>query len=267
MRIDAHAHIWDSDNYVEDLMRESKRLKIDKTCLNGCPFVDNGKKELFVHEPLNDKVRQAFLKYPGKIIGFAYMRLGRDKPEMVDEFYKLGFKGLKVVNPLSNYDDKGYYPIYARAEKYKMPVLFHTGIVVGTDSDKEYDVSSVRQMPIYLDTIARAFPELIIIGAHLGIPWHEEACLLMQAHPNVYFDLTVSPQSNWWENKGISYLKKLLYWEGAWEKIVFGTDVSPECLDKAVKMYQRVLDSSKVPQIVQDKIFGGTMTRVLNLRD
>lgn len=265
MRIDAHVHIWDSESYVEDLIRESEKLEIDKICLNGYGFINNCKEQGLIYEPLNDKVRDAFLKHPDKIIGFAYVRLGRDNPEMVDKFYAAGFKGIKVINPLSNYDDKEYYPIYARAEKYKMPILFHTGIVVRTDSDKEYDVSSARQMPVYLDTIARAFPGLTIIGAHLGIPWHEESCLLLQAHPNIYFDLTVSPASNWWENKGADYLKKLLYWEGAWEKIIFGTDVAPEYIEKAMKMYQHILDFSGVPQPVQKKIYGETMARILNL--
>ena len=265
MRIDAHVHIWNSDTYIEDLIKESKKLKIDKICLNGCPFIDGGNQERIIHEPLNDKVRDAFLKYPDRIIGFAHIRLGKDKAEIVDEFYTAGFRGIKVINPLSNYDDKEYYPIYAQAEKYKMPILFHTGIVVRTDRDKNYNVSSARQRPVYLDTIARAFPRLSLVGAHLGIPWHEEACLVAQANPNLYFDLSVSPTSGWWENKGASYLKKLLYWEGAWEKIVFGTDVSPGYLEIAMKMYQDILDSAEVPPVVQDKIYGGTMARILGI--
>lgn len=46
--------------------------------------------------------------------------------------------------------------------------------------------------PIYLDTIARAFPDLKIIGAHLGNPWYQEAAEVARWNPNVFFDLTGS---------------------------------------------------------------------------
>jgi predicted TIM-barrel fold metal-dependent hydrolase len=44
--------------------------------------------------------------------------------------------------------------------------------------------------PGTLDTLARAFPELVMIGAHLGSPWFLEALSVALYHKNVYFDLS-----------------------------------------------------------------------------
>lgn len=42
--------------------------------------------------------------------------------------------------------------------------------------------------PIYLDQVALDFPELTIVGGHIGYPWTEEAVAVATKHPNVYID-------------------------------------------------------------------------------
>jgi predicted TIM-barrel fold metal-dependent hydrolase len=51
-----------------------------------------------------------------------------------------------------------------------MILLFHTGIVNRTDPDTPSDVSSDRMRAGTLDLVARRFPKLRIVGAHLGNP-------------------------------------------------------------------------------------------------
>ncbi|HEX7437770.1 MAG TPA: amidohydrolase family protein [Caldimonas sp.] len=42
--------------------------------------------------------------------------------------------------------------------------------------------------PIYLDQVAIDFPELVIVGGHIGYPWTEEAIAVVTKHENVYID-------------------------------------------------------------------------------
>jgi uncharacterized protein len=42
--------------------------------------------------------------------------------------------------------------------------------------------------PIYLDQVALDFPELTIVGGHIGYPWTDEAIALATKHENVYID-------------------------------------------------------------------------------
>ncbi|MGH8222480.1 MAG: amidohydrolase family protein, partial [Woeseiaceae bacterium] len=44
-----------------------------------------------------------------------------------------------------------------------------------------------RPIP-YLDQVAIDFPELVIVGGHIGYPWTEEMIAVCTKHPNVYID-------------------------------------------------------------------------------
>jgi len=44
-----------------------------------------------------------------------------------------------------------------------------------------------RPIP-YLDIVAHEFPDLRIVGGHIGFPWVAEMVSLMMKHPNVYVD-------------------------------------------------------------------------------
>jgi predicted TIM-barrel fold metal-dependent hydrolase len=47
--------------------------------------------------------------------------------------------------------------------------------------------ASGRPIP-YLDTVALEFPELVIVGGHIGYPWTAEMISLATKYPNVYID-------------------------------------------------------------------------------
>ena len=44
-----------------------------------------------------------------------------------------------------------------------------------------------RPIP-YLDDVAREFPDLKIVGGHVGFPWTNEMLALAMKYPNVYID-------------------------------------------------------------------------------
>jgi len=271
MKIDMHQHLTGKEGELEELVETYDRLGFDKVVLfgGGPPGI----------AATNRQVLEAARKYPDLIIPFAYISLGVDTPNTVDEFYSLGFKGLKAIWPLSDYHDKAFYPVYARAEQYGMPILFHLGIVMRSPMDKALDVDCNRMRPIYLDTIARAFPDLKIIGAHLGNPWYEEAAMTARWNPNVYFDLSGSTL----KKKTPEFIGDLLWWDrpkrpkkhperyteplgrAPFEKIVFGSDVQADEVEEVVSDYQNVLDKLKISPEIQAKVFGETAREILGL--
>lgn len=264
MRIDAHVHWSAEEGYVDRLVEEERRLGFDKVCLNGADWVN--------HKDVNEAVAAAMAKHPDVIIGFGYFPLGRWEAGRVRELHARGFKGLKFIRPPANYDDKQFYPIYETAEELGLVCLFHTGIVVRTALDRQFDVNNDRHRPIYLDTIARAFPTLKIIGAHLGNPWYPEAAMASRWNPNLYWDLSGSSL----KCNPPEYFASLLWWtetsqyrdpEGrhAWEKIVFGSDVSIQLIEDVRNDYQRTLDAIGLRPDLQAAVYGGTMAKLLGL--
>ncbi|MCX7918013.1 MAG: amidohydrolase family protein [bacterium] len=254
--IDAHQHLYSEPNAVETLVNIAKKNGIKKVCLSAC-----GEQ---YSQPGNDAVREAFQKYPEFIVGFGYIRLGIDAPSRVDYLYEEGFKGLKIINPRKPYNEKEYYPIYEKAAKYRMPILFHTGIAARIPTDKDYGTDSATMQPIYLDGIARAFPEIPIIGAHLGTPWFDEACCVAAMNPNVYFDLSWAIFSL--VDKPPSFFDNLVYWKQAQSKLLFGVDAAYEKIPHVIEVYTQFMQNLAFSQELVNQILVGNIEKILGNR-
>ena len=96
-------------------------------------------------------------EHPNRFIGFGDINL--DDPsvlQQVDRFHVAGFRGLGEISmTLKNYDDQAYWPIYDRANKYHMILLFHTGIVSRPDPATPANISFDRSRASRLDLITR----------------------------------------------------------------------------------------------------------------
>ena len=169
-------------------------------------------------------------------------------------------------------NDEKFDRIYQRAEELKMTSLFHLGIVGRYKETDPYRINSNCMRPIYLDTIARVFPKLTIIGAHLGNPWYEEATMSARWNPSLYFDLSGSTL----KKKTSEFLRSLLWWtpdtryrdpEGryAWEKIVFGSDVPYNEIEDVLNDYKTVMKKLDLPAKIREKVLGKTMEKILKI--
>lgn len=217
-------------------------------------------------------------EHPDRFIGFGAIKL--DDPDVlneIDRFHKAGFRGLgEITSSQKNYDDLAYWPIYDRAAKYHMILLFHTGIVARPNPEESADISFDRMRVTRLDLIARHWPKTIIIGAHLGNPDYAEAAEIGRLNPNLYFDLSGSSLIKKKDDYG--FFQPIFWWTGvvsphtppnsrnAFEKLVFGSDVFGGELgefDDGQARYHAMLDACQVPPNVQGMIFSGTMWRIL----
>jgi uncharacterized protein len=266
MVIDAHHHLWQPwEEYMDRLLEHSEKLGIDRVVVTGWPPWEVG----------NDTMAKAQAKHPDFLLTMGFIRLGEDTPREVDRCKDLGLKGLKVILPLDRYDADEYMPIYARAAALNMPILFHLGIVARQVAfDQALDVSMARMRPVYLDRIARKFPELNILGAHLGNPWYDEAGELARMHPNVYFDITGST----FKKKSPEYVSEVFWWarneqygmmgdKHPYQKILFGTDVDPEMMEDVKNDYQQFMDHVGMAQEHRDMIWGGTAAQIFGLEE
>lgn len=76
-----------------------------------------------------------------------------------------------------------YYPYYARCAELGIPIMMQIGHCLIYRPDIR--LASVGR-PMTLDRVAIDFPELTIIGIHLGYPWTEEMIAVATKHSNVY---------------------------------------------------------------------------------
>ena len=135
----------------------------------------------------NDEVAALVELHPDRFVALAAVDLHKPMAavrELRRCVRELGFKGLRVIPWLWGLppDDRRYYPLYAECVELGVPFCLqvgHTGPLRSSEPG--------RPIP-YLDNVALDFPELEIVGGHIGYPWTEEMVALARKYPNVYID-------------------------------------------------------------------------------
>jgi len=126
--------------------------------------------------------------------------------------------------PLYAYDD-AYQPVYALAEKYDVPVIFHTGDTYSTKARLKF------ADPLTVDEVAVAHPNVRFVIAHCGNPWIESAAEVAYKNPNVYLDgsaFLIGDMSKLPREQVQRYVIDPIHWIFGYmenpDKLMFGTD-------------------------------------------
>jgi len=217
-------------------------------------------------------------KYPERVIGMAFVETaGRvDGGDEVQRRHDEGFRGLKMICPEAPYDDGRYYAVYERAQALRMPILFHTGYVGGRPGSALYARSHSEYMrPWRLEHVARRFPELRILGAHLGKPHIHEALGLMEFLPNVYFDFSGASGAVEWQEEVIAALwpRPGTDWGDPdqhaalrhFRKLCFGTDNPP--VSKWCAASEHIMDTLRIPAELREDFYWRNAARLFDLRN
>jgi uncharacterized protein len=135
----------------------------------------------------NERVAEFIRDYPDRFFGMASVNLHRPVEavrELDRAVRELGFKALRIIPWLWELppNHKLYYPLYVKCIELNIPFctqVGHTGPLMPSETG--------RPIP-YIDEIALTFPELKIVGGHIGYPWTDEMISLAWKHENVYID-------------------------------------------------------------------------------
>lgn len=130
---------------------------------------------------MNDEVEKFAKDNEEYIVPVGYVDLDYDSPPIIDRLFKKGFKGVKVIWTKKPYDDSNYHEFYKRCEYFRLPILFHTGVEGVAIGNWKEGAISFNMDPYFLEAIAIKFPNLNIIGAHLGFAHYAVACALAKA--------------------------------------------------------------------------------------
>ena len=124
-------------------------------------------------------------------------------------------------------DHARYYPFYAKCVELDVPVQLQVGQSLIYDS--RFPRRSVGR-PITLDSVACDFPELRLIGIHVGIPWADEMIAMAWKHTNVFIG-SDAHAPRYWPASFVNYINTY-----GQDKVIFGTDFP--VLDFATTMRQ-----------------------------
>ena len=164
----------------------------------------------------NDEVAAFVAEAPDRLVGVGSVDISRPMAAVAEIrrcVRELGFKAIRVLPWLCGCPptDRRFYPIYVACMQEGVPFctqIGHTGPLMPSEVGR----------PIYLDQVAIDFPNLVIIGGHIGYPWTEEAIAVATKHPNIHIDTSAYTIKRYPEE-----LLRYLRGHGR-RKVLFGTN-------------------------------------------
>ncbi len=135
----------------------------------------------------NDEVAATVAHAPDRFRGVVSVDLTRPIEAVRDirrYVGERGFVAVRVVPWLWNLppDDRRYYPVYVACVELDVPFctqIGHTGPLCPSEPG--------RPIP-YLDHVLLDFPELTVVGGHVGFPWTNEVISLATKYPRFFVD-------------------------------------------------------------------------------
>ncbi|MEO4040025.1 amidohydrolase family protein [Hoeflea sp. CAU 1731] len=207
-----------------------------------------------------DEVYPVLQKYPDRFFGWCGINPlgGMDTLRYIEYAVKeLGFKGVHVYPhwfgvPIN---DRTYWPIYAKCCELDVPITLQ----VGRQSPRSGGKLCGR--PVWIEDAAFEFPELKLIGLHIGIPFDFEMTSAAMSYENVFIIADAHPPSSW-SPHFVDYLSRpsLANKDGI-KKVMWGTDWPVQELGQSISEV-RALDISEESM---EGLLGANAVRILNL--
>ncbi len=164
----------------------------------------------------NDEVAAFVAQSEGRLVGVGSVDISKPM-EAVREIRRcveeLGFKAIRVLPWLweAPPNDRRFYPVYVACCDLGVPFctqIGHTGPLMPSEVGR----------PVYLDQVALDFPELTIVGGHIGYPWTDEAIAVATKHERFYID-TSAYTAKRYPSQLVDYMRS-----NGREKVLFGTN-------------------------------------------
>ena len=201
----------------------------------------------------DESIAEYAAAHPEKMIGF--MSVDPNSPDalkQVERGVSLGLKGIKMSPVYQHYDPNGDVArdVHAQAEQLGLVILTHAAFHCIPDTPMHW------ANPLHYDLVARTFPRLKIILAHIGLPWYTDAMVMIRKHPNVFADISGGVALRpWWGYQALAEC----YGNSVMHKLLFGTDFPFCTVDQsiqALRTVNRFAEGTGMPRIPEEEIEG-----------
>jgi hypothetical protein len=201
----------------------------------------------------NDDIAAYARQHSDKIIGF--MSIDPNDPYALEEIERcvgdLNLKGIKMSPVYQHYHpcDQKAAKVHRRAEELGLPILTHAAFHCIVNTPMEW------ANPILYDPVARQFPKLKIILAHVGLPWFTDAMVVARKNPNVFVDISGAFLRPWWAYQALATFQE----SSIMHKMLFGTDwplITFEDTANGLRNVNEPIAGTGMPKIPEKEIEG-----------
>lgn len=234
MIVDAHVHAWDEELHLgRGFSSELRRITGDSTfSLTVSPGqlvedLDQGGVEYAIVQGFNARRQQSYVPFswlrdfcntaPARLAVMATLDpTGGDLAAQLSEAEVAGACGFKLLPSYGWFrvTDPALRPVYEHAARQALPVMIHASAATARDAKFEF------AHPRPIEDVAMAYPELVLVLAHLGYPWQEEAYCLVRRFPNMYLDMSAFAR----RPGSLRNSLRLAAEYGVLDRIIYGSD-------------------------------------------
>jgi predicted TIM-barrel fold metal-dependent hydrolase len=267
MTVDCHVNIWEERHALPSFAAQLGRVRqgevglkadadtlyramagVDRAIVFALRYGDS-----IGIESDDETTAAAVAKYPDKLIGFAYVDPRR--PAYLEELRyaveTLGLRGVKY-GPIYNgvpLDDPRMEPVYRYCIANDLPLTLHMGTTYTAQSPIDLG------RPIHVEPIARRFPDLTIVMAHMGHPWCEECIVVTRKQPRVFAEISALHYRPWqFYNMLIAAQEYRVV-----DKLFFGTDFPFTTVEESLaglRGVNRQVEGTALPRVGDATIEG-----------
>ena len=240
MIIDAHNHLGTrplAQQTADSLIAQMDRANVDRSVV--FPFVE------VIDSHYNDWIANTVAKYPDRLIGFAAVNPWHAgaADEVRRASSEKGLRGLKLHPFLHGYSLAQHDlvdPIFEACRDVNIPVLIH-------------GAGEWSNMPLQFDEMARAFPDVQIIMAHMGTIWgFQDALLVADRRPNILLGTALAFSE---------YIRLAVQRVGA-ERVVMETDTPAHAFEAEMAKIEIAVPD----RAAREMVMGGNLARLLESR-
>ena len=278
--IDWHTHVFLPEHFSEEMTRALESRRRHRMAFPSASYEFHEEKmreagvEKFVVVALtsrhlnfsfpNEFIAEYVERHKERAVGFA--SVDPNDPKAVEQLKyavkELHLKGVKLAPPYQAFHPHSdeAQAIYRAASDLGLVVMFHQGGGNFPRAVHEYANANL------LDKVARDFPELKIIIAHIGQPWYFEVVPLLHKHPNVFTDIAARTSVPW---QLYDFLLTAIDY-GVTHKVLFGTDFPALTPKDAVAQFRDINAQAvgrTIPEDVIEEIMYQRPLSLLGLGD
>jgi predicted TIM-barrel fold metal-dependent hydrolase len=192
-KIDAHMHVCGAGQRflgceADSVIDAADRLEIEQLVCS-IPIIGGFWATPQEVRDCNDAVLAAMRRYPGRILGYAFLNPGHPREALAELdrcVVREAMVGIKLYNQYK-INDPVVFPLIERTIELGVPILSHAGrLVTATDLAAQPLTSHAAD---FVD-VGRRYPQAMIIHGHIagGGDWQWTLKVLRDAPPSIYLD-------------------------------------------------------------------------------
>jgi len=261
-KIDCHTHIVNEEIRAEYFSRTDGYAIVME-------FLDKFKAPGMEHDPF------ATAKADKRLFLCTCIDISRDSPpqlqrveEMLDEFQIVGLK-IYLTYQAGRADDERMMPIYDFARQHRLTITYHTGsCALILESDNALEDSNAA----YIQNVARKYPDVNFVAAHMDDPRYDECIRIIHETPNMYSDFSGAyepgtPEGNSMDWAIETFARSIHQFPDTYKSMLYGTDFCPPINLEAIEDYDVTIARIFSPEQFEDIYYGNCLRAFPRLAD